>query len=70
MRTIVTFLKQNQIPFLGILCGLILGYLYWYYIACYAGTFPLSTECWVNCTYGAITGGFIACLVKELKVEN
>lgn len=65
MENLIRFVKQNKAPLAGMAVGLICGYLYWYYIACYWGTLPMSSECWVNCAFGALTGGFLACLFKE-----
>lgn len=64
-KELLTFITTNRYTLAGILCGWIVGYLYWYYIAGFMGTFTLSSEWWVNCCYGAITGGFIACLIQS-----
>ncbi|MCC8153230.1 MAG: hypothetical protein LIP01_02855 [Tannerellaceae bacterium] len=65
MNRLTNFLKNNREPLIGILAGAVIGYIYWYHIACFRGTFPLAAECWVNCLLGAITGGFLACLIRE-----
>lgn len=67
MKDILLFVRHNNRILIGMLAGVILGYLYWYYFACYWGTYPLSAECWVNCAYGGIIGGFVICLIKETK---
>jgi len=69
MKKVFTLISNNRITLIGIICGLVIGYLYWHYFACYWGTYPLSAECWVNCAYGALAGGFFTCLVKE-KMQN
>lgn len=43
------FLKQNRKVLLGMLVAVALGYIHWYYWGCYWGTYPMSSECWVNC---------------------
>lgn len=65
MKDILTFIVNNKIVIIGLLLGLTLGFIHWYYFACYWGTYPLSSECWVNCSYGTITGGFIASLIDN-----
>ena len=65
MRNILIFIANNKAVIIGLLLGLVLGYIHWYYFACYWGTYPLSAECWVNCSYGAITGGFVASLIND-----
>jgi len=65
MKEILEFFTNNKIILIGILLGLAIGFIYWYYFACYWGTYPLSSECWVNCSYGAILGGFISSLIDK-----
>lgn len=65
MRDILTFIVNNKVVLIGLLVGLAAGFIHWYYFACYWGTYPLSSECWVNCCYGTILGGFIATLIKK-----
>ncbi len=65
MKKILQFIHNNAKILIGVLGGVILGYLYWYYIGCYWGTYPLSAECWVNCSYGGILGGFVMSLFNR-----
>lgn len=64
MRTIIQFISVNSFILLGALIGAILGYIYWHFWSCHWGAYPYSSEMWVNCTYGAITVGFLASLLK------
>ncbi len=66
MRHLPSNFRNNLLTVAGIISGLIIGYVYWYDIACYNGQYPLSGECWVNCVFGGITGGFISTLFNEL----
>lgn len=65
MKQLLGFISNNKIILIGMLLGLVTGYLYWYYFSCYWGTYPLSAECWVNCSYGTLLGGFIASLIQK-----
>ncbi|MDH6309597.1 hypothetical protein M2451_001963 [Dysgonomonas sp. PFB1-18] len=65
MKHILSFISNNKAILTGMLLGLIAGYVYWYYFSCYWGTYPMSAECWVNCCYGTISGGFLASLIKK-----
>lgn len=65
MRDLIAFISNNKIVLIGIFLGLILGYIHWYYFACYWGTYPLSSECWVNCSFGAVLGGFMTSLIER-----
>ncbi|MCD7933270.1 MAG: hypothetical protein LUH15_19005 [Tannerellaceae bacterium] len=70
LKHIVDFVKINKAPLAGMFVGLIVGYFFWYFIACYTGTFLLLSEWWVNCIFGMITGGFLVCLVREYVTEK
>lgn len=65
MKTDSLFLKQNRFVFLGILFGLIAGYMYWLHCGIYDGTSAFSSECWTNCVYGILFGGLSGCLIKK-----
>lgn len=67
MKDILLFIRHNNRALIGVAIGVVLGYLHWYYFACYWGTYPLSAECWINCAYGGVSGGFIMCLLNETK---
>ncbi|MDR1500832.1 MAG: hypothetical protein LBT43_00060 [Prevotella sp.] len=59
IQTFILFIRINIIPLSGICLGALLGYLHWFYWGCYWGTYPLSSECWVNCAYGGLFVGYI-----------
>ncbi|SCD20420.1 putative membrane protein [Proteiniphilum saccharofermentans] len=65
IKQINLFFKLNWFVFVCVLSGIIIGYIYWYYWGIYYGTLPLSSVCWVNCTYGGLIGGFLGSLIKE-----
>lgn len=58
MRTLY-FIYLNCKVFLGVVLGLLLGYIYWHNFGLVWGTLPLSSEWWVNCVYGGLFGGLI-----------
>ncbi|WP_081852545.1 hypothetical protein [Prevotella sp. 10(H)] len=68
MEKLHIFLTNNGTVILGMLLGLMVGFAHWYYFGCYWGTYPLSSECWVNCSFGIIVGGFISCLLRTKKI--
>lgn len=67
MKDILLFIRRNNKAFIGIIVGVALGILHWYYWGCYWGTYPFSSEWWTNCIYGGIIGGFVMCLLEETK---
>ncbi|WP_321480695.1 hypothetical protein [uncultured Bacteroides sp.] len=58
------FLRENVIVLFGMFLGVLAGYFYWLRFGIYWGSYPLSSECWTNCVYGCLVGGFISCFVK------
>lgn len=65
MKPIMQFILQNKITLLGMLAGLIIAYFYWLNYGIYWGTYPLSSECWINCVYGILVGGFLSSLLTR-----
>lgn len=65
MKDLITFVSNNRAVLLGMLIGFIVGFLYWFYIGCYSGLYPLSSECWINCSYGLVLGGLITSVIKN-----
>lgn len=62
LAKIIAFVTINKAPLIGMLIGTIAAYFYWLEIGIYYGSYPMSSECWVNCVYGGLFGGFIGCL--------
>lgn len=65
-EAITTFVYSNRTALKVFLAGSVIGYIYWYYFGCYWGTYPLSSEWWVNCIYG----GIVANIIMNLKRNN
>lgn len=59
MRTIRTFIHFNKTSLVAFLIGALVGYVYWYYLGCYWGTMPLSSEWWVNAIYGGLVANIL-----------
>lgn len=64
MKLFLSFFKKNLFVVIFIFSGIITGYIYWINWGIYYGTLPLSSECWVNCTYGGIFGGLAGSMIK------
>lgn len=69
MKSLKSFIIINRIILLGMISGLGLGYIHWYYWGCYWGTYPLSSECFTNCIYGILTGGLFSSILTSQKEE-
>lgn len=67
-RRFIDFLTINRRPLIAISCGIILGYIHWYYWGCYWGSYPFSSELSVNCCYGGLFIGFINSLFQKENI--
>jgi len=66
----LVFISNNKTVLIGILLGIVAGFIYWYCIGCYMGLYPLSAEWWVDMSIGGLLGGFIATLTdKKYQIE-
>lgn len=65
MKIFISFLRANSTVIVLIVLGILIGYFYWYNWGIYYGTLPLSSECWVNCTYGGLFGGLVGTFIKQ-----
>jgi len=43
----------------GILVGALAGYSYWYYVGCYSGTCPITSNWHISSVYGGFMGGLL-----------
>ncbi|MDL2299605.1 DUF6132 family protein [Bacteroides sp. OttesenSCG-928-E20] len=55
----------NKLVLVTFAAGAILGLVYWFHFGCYWGTYPLSSEWWVNGIYG----GILANLFREFIIS-
>jgi len=69
IEQIVSFIRINKKVLIGMLTGAIIAYLYWLNYSIYWGTYPLSSECWVNCIYGFLFGGLIGSLFQDNEIK-
>ncbi|KKB53069.1 hypothetical protein HMPREF1212_01231 [Parabacteroides sp. HGS0025] len=69
IEQIVFFIRINKKVLIGMLTGAIIAYLYWLNYSIYWGTYPLSSECWVNCIYGFLFGGLIGSLFQDNEIK-
>ncbi len=48
--------KKYTYPIFGIAGGVVLGYLYYYYIGCNSGTCPITSSPWGSMGIGGLMG--------------
>lgn len=66
---LLLFIHKNKIVILSMVTGTLIAYFYWFYFGIYWGTYPLSSECWVNCVYGGLLGGLLGALFPKNKMN-
>jgi hypothetical protein len=53
------FLLKFKLTFIGLAVGALAGYLYYFYIGCYSGTCPITSQPGPSTMYGAVMGGLL-----------
>lgn len=64
MKLKSSFIIKKVLPVLG---GALLGYAYYYFIGCYSGTCPITSNPYISTFYGALIA-FI--MVLPIKKKN
>ncbi len=64
-KYILYFFSINYKTLIGLVSGTIFGYFYWNLFGMEWGTYPGSSECWVNCIFGSLAGGLIGSLLSK-----
>lgn len=67
------FIKKNWLRIVGVLVGIVVGYIYYYYVGCLSGTCPITSNPYRMMIYGAIVGYLLFDLFsndKKVKKVN
>lgn len=59
--------KKYRVTIIGVILGAIVGWLYWYNIGCENGLCAIKSDPWKMTLYGALMGGLVFDMLKELK---
>jgi phage shock protein E len=54
-----SFIRNNRLTLIGIVLGLIVGYLYYHFVGCASGTCPITSKPLNSTLYGALLGGLL-----------
>lgn len=66
-----SLIKKYKIMIIGVVAGIIGGYLYWYFIGCSSGICPLTSSPIKSSIFGAVMGGlFFSPNKNKKKVED
>ncbi|WP_298653687.1 DUF6132 family protein [uncultured Proteiniphilum sp.] len=68
------FFKKHWLRIMGVLTGILVGYLYYHYVGCVSGTCPITSNPYRMMIYGALVGYLLFDLFsgdkKPKKVEE
>lgn len=62
-----SLIKKYRIMILGVIIGILSGFLYWYFIGCSTGTCPLTSSPIKSTFFGAVIGGLMFSPNKNKK---
>lgn len=65
-----SFFRNQWLIFLGIGMGLLIGYLYWYFVGCNSGTCAITANPINSTIYGGMMGGLLFSIFKKEKKNN
>lgn len=63
-------LLKHKLTIIGILLGLIAGFIYWQQIGCLSGTCAITSSPVNSTLYGALMGGLIGSMFNKEKVKQ
>ena len=63
----MNFINKYILAIIGVIVGVIGGYLYYYYVGCTSGTCPITSKPLNSTLYGAMMGGLILTIFKKEK---
>lgn len=67
MDKILNIIKRGWLTLLGIVVGLVGGFLYWRFIGCSSGTCPIASSPWLSSVWGGAMGGLLFAMFKINK---
>lgn len=67
----MNFILKHKLSIIGVIAGSILGYLYYYFVACSSDTCAITSKPLNSTLYGAIMGGLLFNMFqKENQDQN
>ncbi|MFK5879997.1 MAG: DUF6132 family protein [Flavobacteriaceae bacterium] len=60
-------IKKNKLTIIGILIGLVGGYLYYHFIGCNSGTCAITSKPLNSALYGGLMGGLLLNMFQTKK---
>ena len=64
------FIKKNILVIIGVLVGMLAGFLYWKFVGCNTGTCAITSSPINSTAYGAVLGGLVFSIFTPKKKVN
>lgn len=64
------FINKHLLKIIGIVVGMVGGFLYYYFVGCASGTCPITSNPYISILYGGVMGYLIFDLFKKKEKEN
>ena len=61
------FVKQYGLILLGVIVGMLGGFLYWKYVGCASGTCPITSSPFSSSLWGGVMGGLLFSIFQSPK---
>ncbi|MDC9721782.1 MAG: DUF6132 family protein [Urechidicola sp.] len=63
-------IQKNKLTIIGVLIGLVGGYLYYHYIGCNSGTCAITSKPLNSTLYGGLMGGLLLNMFQKKNPQN
>lgn len=69
-QKIVLWVKKQSLTLIGIIIGIIGGFLYWKFVGCASGQCPITSSPVNSSLYGALMGGLLFSMFKRKEANG
>jgi phage shock protein E len=66
----MNFILKHKLSIIGVLCGSVVGYLYYHFIGCSSGTCAITSKPLNSALYGAMMGGLLINIFQKEKPKT
>jgi hypothetical protein len=66
----MNFILKHKLSIIGVLCGSVVGYLYYHFIGCSSGTCAITSKPLNSTLYGAMMGGLLFNIFQKEKPKT
>jgi hypothetical protein len=64
------WVKKNRLTLIGVLVGVVGGFLYWKFVGCASGQCPITSSPVNSSLYGALMGGLLFSMFKRKETNG